>query len=241
MSHRTIIIGDLHGCYNETIELLDKVQATSSDRIIFLGDLVDRGPNSAGCVDLAMRYESILGNHEEKHLQYQDLEKKNGSVIVKKDTHIETRRQLRPEHYDYLRSLPLYIKLPEYNAVCVHAGVFPNRSIEEQKSSHLLHIQMINSAFGEKSLWASKIPKHQEGWTFWANLWDGPERIIFGHSVLNKPYITNKAIGLDGGACFGLELWGLVLPDWEIVKVKSHINVSRSNKVFLIYNDVGTY
>ena len=41
---RTIVIGDLHGCYDEALELLDKVGATSSDRIIFTGDLVDRGP-----------------------------------------------------------------------------------------------------------------------------------------------------------------------------------------------------
>ena len=45
MSARTIVIGDLHGCYDEAIELLTKVGATSSDRVIFAGDLVDRGPN----------------------------------------------------------------------------------------------------------------------------------------------------------------------------------------------------
>lgn len=68
MKH-TIIIGDLHGCYYEALELLDKVGPGSGDRIIFTGELLDRGPYSRECVELAMGYESSLGNHENKHLR----------------------------------------------------------------------------------------------------------------------------------------------------------------------------
>src|SRR5262245_42621663 len=60
---RVIVIGDLHGCYDEAIELLDRVAACASDRVVFAGDLVDRGPKRRECVELAMRHESILGNH----------------------------------------------------------------------------------------------------------------------------------------------------------------------------------
>ncbi len=264
---RTIVIGDLHGCLAEAEELLDKCQVTVNDRVILLGDLVDRGPDSAGCVDLAMRLEArqsapacILGNHEEKMIFYQDIERQKGHVNIQIPTHIDTRMQLKPEHYDYFRRLPKFIRLPEYNAVCVPAGVWPGRPIEEQTDRHLLHIQAINpyDKWGnlhrhkdaERSLWSSKCPPDEPGWAFWTKFWTGPEKIIFGHSVLNKPLVTEHVIGLDGGGCFGLELWALELPTWEIVKqrcdgkhdqqdLKRHGNHNR--KLFLIDGDVGVY
>jgi serine/threonine protein phosphatase 1 len=252
---RTIIIGDLHGMCHEAHKLLEKCQATANDRVIFLGDLVDRGSDSASCVDLALELEArqnapscILGNHEEKHIFYDDVQRRKGKVDVHVETHVETRRQLKSHHYDYFRTLPKFIRLPEYNAVCVHAGVWPGRSIEEQSDRHLLHVQMIrpypaHGAVSEKSLWASKVPTDEEGWKFWTQFWNGPERIIFGHSVLTKPLVTDYAIGLDGGACFGLELWALVLPSWEIVRLKceSKHGDRGDRKVTLIHENIGTY
>lgn len=267
MTHRTIIFGDLHGCYDETMKLFATLKVRAEDHVIFLGDLVDRGPQSGECVELAMHREQvqgqpacILGNHEEKHLFYQDIERRKGRVEVQIGTHIETRMQLKPRHYDYFRRLPKFLRLPEYNAVCVHAGVWPGRPIEEQTDRHLLHIQSIRpyDKWGnpfqhkdsERSLWSSKVPADEEGWSFWTNFWQGSERVIFGHSVLNKPLVTDKVIGLDGGGCFGLELWALVLPTWEIVRQPCHGKhdpndlKKRGNpdrKLHLIHGDVGTY
>lgn len=237
-TRRTIVIGDLHGCLDEAVELLDRAQASAADRVIFLGDLVDRGPNPAGCVDLAMAIEQrqgapacVLGNHEEKHLEYRRIESTRGKVDVGKPTHVATRAQLRPEHYGYFAQLPLYIRLPEFTAVCVHAGAFPNRSIEKQEPRHLLHAQMLRPYVTDelgirhvntKTVWPSRVPKGEENaWHFWTQYWSGPETIIFGHSVLDRPLITDKAIGLDGGCCFGRELWGLILPSKEIVRIRA--------------------
>jgi len=52
---RTIVIGDLHGCFDEARDLIEKCAATNDDRIIFAGDLVDRGPKRRECVELAMQ------------------------------------------------------------------------------------------------------------------------------------------------------------------------------------------
>ena len=253
---KIIIVGDLHGCLKEATLLLERCEASVDDKVILLGDLVDRGPDSAGCVDLAMRLEnrqgapaSILGNHEEKHLFYQDLERKNGHVNVQAPTHVATRQQLRPEHYDYFRKMPKYIRLPDYNAVCVHAGMYPNRQVEKQSDKHLLHCQAINPydkwgnpTYNEKSVWPSKVPEGETGWKFWTEFWKGPERVIFGHSVLNEPMFTDTVVGLDGGCCFGLELWALVLPEWKIVKQKSlHPVVSRGRQLIQINDKIGTY
>lgn len=253
MFKRTIVVGDLHGCLDEAHDILDKCQATSSDRVIFLGDLVDRGHDSGGCVDLAMKLEAsqgehacILGNHEQKHVNYKDIEDKRGCVDVQIETHVATRKQLRPEHYDYFKSLPTFIRLPEFNVACVHAGVWPKRAIEQQSDRHLLHVQMIrpnNPEGGERSIWVSKVPKEEPDWKFWTHFWDGPERIVFGHSVLNEPLFTDKVVGLDGGCCFGLELWALVLPDNVIVRVKSRRSYhgNRDRRLHMIDDKIGTY
>lgn len=245
---RTIVVGDLHGMYDDTIKLLEKCQATSNDRIIFAGDLIDRGPDNDKCVDLAMKHECVLGNHEARHISYDDDEKKNGKVNVS-PSHVATRMQLRSEHYDYFRSLPVYIRLPEHNAAVVHAGVWPNRPLQQQSHHHLLHAQMIHpfsdndGNINYSSKWPNKAPSH---WKFWTHYWKGPERIIFGHSVLTKPLISEWAVGIDGGACFGRELWALVLPDWEIVSVSSSLDDSkliakRRINTFPIHGDVAVF
>lgn len=218
---RTIVIGDLHGCYQEALDLLEKVGATAQDRVIFCGDLVDRGPQPRECVELAMQHESILGNHEEKHIQ----QWKRAADQLSPD-HLRTRNKLEQKHLDYFKTLPLFIRLPEHKAAVIHAGAYPNLPLERQPEHLLLHGQCITlpKVGGQpgqaqyKSYWPSKAPV---GYAFWANYWRGPERLIFGHTVLDKPLVSQYAVGIDTGATFGRGLTAVVLPDWEIVSVPS--------------------
>lgn len=205
---RTIVVGDLHGCHAEADSLLDRLQVSVSDRLIFAGDLVDRGPEPKACVELAMKYECVLGNHEEKHLQ----QRKRAAEKLSPD-HLTTRNALDDSHYEYFAKLPLFIRLPEYGAAVVHAGCFPNVPLEQQPAHHLLHLQHINPP-ATKSFWPSKAPADHR---FWTNFWEGPERIIFGHSVLDRPLVSKWAVGIDTGAVFGHGLTALVLPNWELV------------------------
>ena len=210
MSARTIVIGDLHGCYDEARELLDTVGATSSDRIIFAGDLIDRGPKRRECVELAMQHECVLGNHEESHLQ----QRHRDDTRLSPD-HLETRNALDETHLDYFARLPTFIRLPEHNAAVIHAGALPFVPLESQDSYHLLHAQCVKPP-ARKSYWPSKAPSD---FTFWTNHWRGPERLIFGHTVLSKPLVTPFAVGIDTGCVYGRSLTALVLPDWELVSV----------------------
>jgi hypothetical protein len=207
---RTIVIGDLHGCYDETVDLLDKLAVTSSDRVIFAGDLVDRGPKRRECIDLARKHECILGNHEEKHLRIRN--RPDTAVIP---DHLETRRILETRDYDYFASMPLFLRLPEFNAVVVHAGVLPGRPVETLAPSILLHAQCIKPP-ETKTCWPSKAPPD---WKFWTNFWQGPERVIFGHTVLDSPLISEWAVGIDTGCVHGGTLTAVVLPDWKVVSV----------------------
>jgi hypothetical protein len=223
---RTIIIGDLHGCYNEAMVLFERLAVSQSDRVIFAGDLVDRGPKPRECVELAMQFESVLGNHEERHLQQRHRPDDRLS-----EDHLRTRRALGDEHFAYFASLPLWLRLPEYNAAVVHAGCFPGVPLESQSPHHLLHLQHINPP-SPKSFWPSKAPVTHR---FWANFWQGPERIIFGHSVLSAPLVSPWAVGVDTGAVFGHGLTALVLPDWELVTVPSK-DASGGKKTIALYD-----
>jgi hypothetical protein len=209
---RTIVIGDLHGCYDEAVALLHKLSVGPSDRVIFAGDLVDRGPKPRECVELAMQHECILGNHEEKHLQ----QRRRDSSKLSPD-HLRTRTALEDRHYEYLEKLPLMIRLPEVNAAVVHAGAFPGVPLDAQTPNHLLHIQCIKPP-ATKSYWPSKAPADH---TFWTQHWKGPERLIFGHSVVSAPLVSEHALGIDTGAVYGRGLTAVVLPRWELVSVPS--------------------
>ncbi len=232
--NRTIVVGDLHGCSDEATDLLDALQVTSSDRVIFAGDLVDRGPKPRECVELAMQHESVLGNHEEKHLQ-----QRRSAAEKLSPAHRFIREQLSDEHYAYFESLPLFLRLPEFNAAVVHAGAFPGVPLEQQKASHLLHIQHINPP-GSKSYWPSKAPVD---FSFWTNHWRGPERLIFGHSVVDKPLVSEWAVGVDTGAVFGRGLTALVLNDWELKTLPSR-DYSGGRKTvasYPVHGDVMTF
>jgi serine/threonine protein phosphatase 1 len=236
---RTIVIGDLHGCYHEALDLLDKLAVTQTDRVIFTGDLVDRGPFPSECVELAMQHESILGNHEEKHLQQRN--RRDADLLP---DHLQTRRALQPRHYEYFKTLPTFIRLPEHNAAVIHAGAFPKLTLEEQPEHTLLHGQCIQPTSGtHKSYWPSKAPV---GWRFWTTYWKGPERLIFGHTVLDKPLVSKYAVGIDTGAVFGRGLTAVVLPDWEIVSVPSRKNYYEKRRVddarlFPVMDGVSTF
>ena len=125
---------------------------------------------------------------------------------------LATRTELTERHFDYLAMLPKVIRLPEFNAAVVHAGAFPGVSLEEQQTRHLLHIQNIKPP-GKKTIWPSKSPAD---YTFWTKFWKGPERLIFGHTVLSAPLVTEHAVGIDTGAVFGHGLTAVILPEWKI-------------------------
>lgn len=214
MTARTIIVGDLHGCYDEAIELLDACKATKDDRIIFTGDLVDRGPKPRECIELAMKHSSVLGNHEDKHLFYRDRGVKASKMP---EHHAFTASQMSEWHYEFMYDMPLWIRVPEHNLVVIHAGLWPRIPLEEQDKRHLLHMQCVGDWAQKRSGWPSKSPTG----TFWTNYYNGRERVVFGHTGLNKPMHTQFVTGLDTGCVFGRELTAYILPDNTFVQVKA--------------------
>lgn len=272
---RTIVVGDLHGCWEELLDLLEKVKFDpKADRLIALGDLVDRGPSSRAVIEIIRQNgTSIMGNHDSKMLDYYERWEKAGRPTEDKALdeacrfsaryHKDTFLQLEDQHFEWLRSLPYFIRLPEYNTVLVHAGVISQIPLEQQ-GHWLMHL--CNFKPPEDGKWTTKIQsywtsKAPEGARFWAELYDGSHgTVLFGHSGFDGPAWFRRtaggelrgdttegelrALGLDTGAVFGRTLSCVVLPDWEIVSVQarkkylenSHINLSTLAPGIQVYS-----
>lgn len=70
---KTLVIGDIHGCYTELLDLLDLAGLAEGDQIIALGDIVDRGPETPQVLDFFRDHRnahSLMGNHERKHVRW---------------------------------------------------------------------------------------------------------------------------------------------------------------------------
>src|SRR5918999_4601301 len=109
---RTIVVGDIHGCYDELIELLDKVKLKKSDRVVSVGDLITKGPKSREVLDLFItdkRFSTVIGNHDlilRRHW--------HGESVELKQAQKEAHKQLKGEkdaYMQFLNSLPFVIDL----------------------------------------------------------------------------------------------------------------------------------
>jgi bis(5'-nucleosyl)-tetraphosphatase (symmetrical) len=222
---RTICIGDTHGCLEEFDKLTKKIGYNpSNDRMILLGDLIDRGEHSVGMVKLAreMNLESVMGNHEYKFLKWFRDTGSNVNVYHKREHYTK----FSDADINYISQMPPYIKID--NTIIVHAGLRAGISLENQSKEDLYHIRYMDAQ--SKFINIKKVAKlgvAELGAHLWTEYWTGPESIIYGHnSNINGPIIDEIApgvmcIGIDTGCCFGGNLTAFILETKEIIQVKA--------------------
>lgn len=196
---RTIIVGDIHGCYDELKQLLEEWEFNrDEDVLISVGDLVDRGPKIKETLEFVMslpRFHAVMGNHDDKcvrHFSGNPVKIANGLQC----TIDAFGGKMPPETLEFLRNLPLIIKTPWGHVV--HAGLDPLMPISEQRREDCLYMRYC----GGKSYFDS------ENGTLWYKLWEG-ERVFFGHIPEASCPVLPNAISLDGGCVFGdyLKAW----------------------------------
>ncbi len=205
---KSYVIGDVHGCLAELASLVESLPLKRDDTVIFLGDYIDRGPDARGVIDylveLRQRGEQktvfLRGNHEDMMLSFMGLSGHHGDAFLLNGG-VETLASYgvaapagRPEAGDgqrLLETLPsdhveFFVRLePWYfmdGFLCVHAGINPGRSWEDQ--------------VGEELIWI----RHE----FIANPHALSRTVLFGHTPMkdvffNLPY----KIGLDTGLVYG--------------------------------------
>lgn len=213
MNGRLIAIGDIHGCYQEFGELLERLSLTKDDQLILLGDLVNRGPDSGKVIDLARAHRaiSLLGNHELRLLNY----RRTGDTSFQKERDAETAAKLLPENWTYLEAMPLTHYVEEMNTVFVHGGFLPNEPWQKQPASVVTRIQVIDrDGRPRKRADEPNAPA-------WADLWNGPPFVVYGHTPRPEVYKLKWSIGIDTGCVTGGHLTAYVLPEKRIIQVKA--------------------
>ena len=207
---RTLIVGDVHGCYEELLALCAAAELSARDHLISVGDLVDRGPKTLEVVrffaaDPAQRM-AVLGNHEAKHLlgRFEGGQDPSGRI---------TRRQMGASEYEELLTfaagLPLWLELE--HVTVVHAGLEPRRPLEDQDE----RVVTGRGSLGRPG-WDGRSP-----WWFDDPELDWPRPIVFGHQIFPEVARGRRGNvwGLDTGASEGGRLTGLLLPEFELLSV----------------------
>src|SRR5215207_5894244 len=117
---RTIVVGDIHGCYDELVELLEKVNFSEGDRVVAVGDLITKGPKNREVLELFMtdaRFSTVIGNHDLA------LRRKwNGEKLKLKASQKTTHKELKGNKETYaafLNKMPFTIDLNTH--LVVHA------------------------------------------------------------------------------------------------------------------------
>lgn len=210
---RQLIVGDIHGCYDEFMELLDKAALAGDDEIIAIGDLVDRGPESARVLNFfraTPNTRSIMGNHERKHVRSFRGE------VTPASTQMVTRHQIGASDYpaavDYMDSLPRWLELPD--ALLVHGFWEPGLPLAEQKETVIVGTLTGEHYLRDSGLWP------------WYERYDGDKPIIVGHRDYSggqkKPCIYKERVyGLDSRCVYGGSLSALLLPEFTLISVPS--------------------
>lgn len=211
-SLRTCVIGDIHGCHTSLQALLKKV-VDRADTLIFLGDYVDRGPESKQVLDtlihLAGTHPHVIflkGNHELMFENFLMGSKRStflriggrqtlDSYGIDPTAQGKVLKQLPRPHFDFLENLTLHYE--DQHGIYVHGGLQPGRHLSRQTP--------------EWCLWVRDRFIHSS--------YNFGKPVIFGHTVFRMPLVEHNKIGIDTGAVYGGLLTALLLPDMEFIQV----------------------
>ena len=182
---RYIVITDIHGEREKLDSVLSQIEMRPDDVFVFMGDYIDRGPDSRGVVDRIIELGEthkcvyLMGSHEYALLHaktddyYQFLfDNYGGPATVRSYGSFEN---IFKVHGDFFRNLKFYYLTDKY--LFVHAGINPDYPLEEQDETDLVSIR-------SKFIYS----KHKL-----------PQKIIFGHTEFDAPLVQNDKICIDLG------------------------------------------
>jgi diadenosine tetraphosphatase ApaH/serine/threonine PP2A family protein phosphatase len=204
---RLIAIGDIHGKLSKLKGLIEKIEPSLDDRLIFPGDYIDRGPGSFEVVEFMLGLKKNLpnvvtlrGNHEDFviSLFMGNQSRRDREIWLTMNGGDQTMASYRrhdvylKEHQEFYMDLPLLYETEEY-FLC-HAGVRPGVPLDKQKPYDLIEIR---HDFLMPAEYFSKI-------------------IVHGHSISKEPEIRHNRIGIDTGAGGYSPLTAIALPSLRI-------------------------
>jgi protein phosphatase len=228
------IIGDVHGCCEELVELLqhlgykvaqDGVVPPFGRKAVFLGDLVDRGPMAPEVVELVRAMVTaghalcVPGNHDVKFVRAT-----RGRKVQLTHGLARTMEQyaLRESVYsgelvaaaDFLDQLISHYVLDEGRLVVAHAGL--TQPLQGRSSGTVREFCLYGDVTGEAD--EDGYPVRRD----WAVNYRGPAKVVYGHIVVPRAEWINNTINIDTGCVFGGRLTALRYPELELVSVPAH-------------------
>ncbi|MDR1576783.1 MAG: serine/threonine protein phosphatase [Deltaproteobacteria bacterium] len=202
---RIFAVGDIHGCRLKLDRLLAKIdwRPENQEKLIFLGDYIDRGPDSFGVVETVLGLQSLhpqeiiflKGNHEQMFTNFitgrEELTLTSNGVAWTMKSYLEN-NPFPLAHFQFYQDLLLYYETAHH--IFAHAGLRPRVPLERQREIDLLWIRE----------------------EFLESDYDFGKTVVFGHTPFRQPFICPGRAGLDTGAVFGGPLTCLEVQSGEL-------------------------
>jgi protein phosphatase len=242
-------IGDVHGCLPELRDLLARLgygldEATPGPvgprlipppgrKLVFVGDLVDRGPDTPGVLRLVMQAMAdghalcVAGNHDVKlarKLRGRDVKLTHG--LAESIAQLATQpADFSTQVADFLEGLIAHYVLDGGRLVVAHAGL--KEEMHGRASGAVREFALYGDVTGEQDDLGLPIRNN------WAAEYRGRARVIYGHTPVALPEWLNNAINLDTGCVFGGHLTALRYPELELISVPAHATYAAARRPFL--------
>lgn len=239
------IIGDIHGCYDELEQLLLKLGYSQSTgmhwsfvhpegrKLVFLGDLVDRGPKITQVLKLVMEMTGrglafcVPGNHDIKFLR-----KLQGRDIAVKHGLAESLAQMELESPEFSQRVCAFLDglvshhvLDAGRLVVAHAGI--KESMHGMESPEVRKFALFGETTGETDEFGLPVRYN------WAAEYEGKAIVVYGHTPIPTPEWVNNTINLDTGCVYGGKLTALRYPEKELISVPAKRIYAPSKRPFL--------
>ncbi len=241
------IIGDIHGCFDELIDLLKAlgyeistqpdgntvVEPPHGRKVIFVGDFVDRGPKVAEVLRLVMHMQRtgaaicVPGNHDVKlarALRGRNVNPTHGLAESLAQLENES-TEFKTEIAEFLDSLVSHYVLDNGKLVVAHAGMKPE--LQGRASGRVREFALYGETTGEIDEFGLPIRAN------WADEYRGPATVVYGHTPVPEPQWVNRTINIDTGCVFGGKLTALRYPERELISVPAYQMYYQPIKPFL--------
>ena len=232
------IIGDVHGCHTELLELLAKLGWSVEDhvarhpegrKLVFVGDLVDRGPDSPNVLRLVMASCAagtalcVPGNHDMKFLRWL-----NGKNVQPTHGLADTIAQLEADPIDhrdltkFLDGLVSHYVFDAGRLVVAHAGL--KEEMQGRGSGKVREFCLYGETTGERDEYG--LPERLD----WARGYRGKALVVYGHTPFVEPRWLNHTVNIDTGCCFGGKLTALRYPALETLSVPARATYAEPSR-----------
>ena len=240
------IIGDVHGCYDELIALLGMLGYSEKPggswhhpggrKLVFLGDLVDRGPKSPSVVRLVMESVNagaamcVPGNHDVKFMRKiwgKDVQITHGLAesLAQFEAYESDYRGFSRIAAEFIHKLVSHYVLDDGKLVVAHAGM--KESMQGRGSGKVRDFALYGETTGETDEFGLPVRYN------WASEYRGAAMVVYGHTPVPEPEWLNRTINIDTGCVFGGKLTALRYPEKELLTVPARHIYAQSAKPFL--------